>query len=87
MKFNTHNKTIEYPFEALVPIESEEHYMGRITLNKIGEEKFDIELDLVFKESRKIAKHLLFTNGCGDFKDVLHWSHAQLASLILPDAK
>lgn len=58
------NRMEEYPQDYFVKIENEEHHIGRITLNKA--KSFNVEIDIVQKESKKIFQHvdMLF-----DFED------------------
>ena len=46
----------EYPQDYFVKIENEEHHIGRITVNKA--KYFNIEIDIVQKDSKKIFKHV-----------------------------
>jgi len=46
----------EYPQDYFVKIENEEHHLGRITLNKA--KHFNVEIDIVQKESKKIFRHV-----------------------------
>ncbi|TDJ05406.1 MAG: hypothetical protein E2O68_06425 [Deltaproteobacteria bacterium] len=46
----------EYPQDYFVKIENEEHHIGRITLNKA--KHFNVEIDIVQKESKKIFRHV-----------------------------
>ena len=46
----------EYPQDYFVKIENEEHHIGRITVNKA--KNFNIEIDIVQKDSKKIFKHV-----------------------------
>lgn len=46
----------EYPQDYFVKIENEEHHIGRITVNKA--KRFNVEIDIVQKESKKIFHHV-----------------------------
>jgi hypothetical protein len=50
------NRMEEYPQDYFVKIENEEHHIGRITLNKV--KSFNVEIDIVQKESKKIFQHV-----------------------------
>lgn len=46
----------EYPQDYFVKIENEEHHLGRITINRA--KLFNVEIDIVQKESKKIFHHV-----------------------------
>ncbi|RLA61974.1 MAG: hypothetical protein DRQ88_00695 [Epsilonproteobacteria bacterium] len=46
----------EYPQDYFVKIENEEHHLGRITINRASH--FNVEIDIVQKESKKIFQHV-----------------------------
>ena len=43
----------DYPKELFVPIEGSPYHLGRLTVNKMHDGVY-VEIDVVFKESRKI---------------------------------
>ncbi len=51
------NSKTEYPQDFFVNIDSDQHRLGRITLN-LHSDGFVVEIDIVQKESRKIWHHV-----------------------------
>jgi len=51
------NNLCEFPHEVFIPLENNVYLEGRITINT-NKEFFVSEVDIVFKESRKIWKHI-----------------------------
>jgi hypothetical protein len=47
----------EFPQEYYVDISNNDSLLGRVSVNKI-KSHFSCEVDIVFKESRKIFKHI-----------------------------
>lgn len=47
----------EYPQEFYINLENNENLQGRISVNLISQ-KFCYEVDIVFRESKKIFKHV-----------------------------
>lgn len=59
-------KIDHYPFEVFIPIEGEQYFEGRITLNELGG-KVSAEIDIVQVETKKIYRHvdILYADGGG----------------------
>ena len=71
----------EFPFETYVPLEKEEHFVGRIVINKINEGYFS-EIDIVNRESKKIFYHVGQLFDRPDFTDLLDLSVQRLSEFL-----
>ncbi|MDD0853380.1 hypothetical protein HBN50_09740 [Halobacteriovorax sp. GB3] len=47
----------EYPLDFFIPITNNDHLLGRLTVNKLGD-SFSVEIDIIFDESKKIYQHI-----------------------------
>lgn len=48
----------EYPKDYFVKLEGESERIGRLTVNKISGNQFNLEIDIVSKETKKIWYHV-----------------------------
>ena len=48
---------VEYPHELFIPFSSNDYLLGRLTVNLICD-KFQVDIDIVLKESKKIYRHV-----------------------------
>lgn len=56
--------------EFFVPIDNEIHRIGRLTILRQGA-VFNVEIDIIFKESHKIWHHVKTHYGCDDMQDAV----------------
>lgn len=71
----------EYPAEYWVELAQLPHLLGRLTVIKIGQQ-FNVELDLVLKESRKIFRHLDILYNLPAFDEALDLGYQQMAKKL-----
>ncbi|MFZ8932402.1 MAG: hypothetical protein ACO20H_11075 [Bacteriovoracaceae bacterium] len=48
----------EYPQDYFIKIRDEDHRVGRITVNLVDEQNYSLEIDIVYKETKKIWDHV-----------------------------
>ncbi|MDH5581795.1 MAG: hypothetical protein OEY33_07795 [Bdellovibrionales bacterium] len=48
----------EYPRDYFIKLQGEDNRVGRITVNLVDDQSFTLEVDIVFKESKKIWDHV-----------------------------
>ncbi len=72
----------EYPQDYFLKIDNEPNFVGRITLNKRGTDLFDIEVDVVHKESKKIYHHVVNLYGLRDKNEAIDSGVFKLAKFL-----
>jgi hypothetical protein len=65
-----HKIGTEFPQDLFIKIENEEYRIGRITINSISG-KFNAEIDIVQKESKKIWQHIDILYNYTDMDDLI----------------
>jgi len=72
----------EYPQDYFLKLENEPNFVGRITLNKRDIDLFDIEVDVVHKESKKIFHHVVNLYGLKDKNEAIDTGVFKLANFL-----
>lgn len=72
----------EYPQDYFLKIDNEPNFIGRITLNKRDTDIFDIEVDVVHKESKKIYHHVVNLYGLRDRNEAIDSGVFRLAKFL-----
>ena len=72
----------EYPQDYFLKIDNEPNFVGRITLNKRDTELYDIEVDVVHKESKKIYHHVVNLYGLRDRNEAIDSGVFRLAKFL-----
>ncbi len=75
-------KMEEYPQDYFVKIENEPNFLGRISLNKRENGVFDIEVDVVHHESKKIYHHVINLYGLTDKNEAIDSGVFRLAKFL-----
>jgi hypothetical protein len=75
----------EYPIDYFVPLTGDEFLLGRITVNKLMLAKgqaFNVEIDLVQSESRKIWRHIQNLYQIPDEQEALELAMQKLSEFV-----
>ena len=72
----------EYPQDYFLKIDNEPNFVGRITLNKRDIDLFDVEVDVVHKESKKIFHHVEILYGISDKNEAINSAIFKLAKFL-----
>ncbi len=72
----------EYPQDYFLKIDNEPNFVGRITLNKRDTDLYDIEVDVVHKESKKIYHHVVNLYGLRDRNEAIDSGVFRLAKFL-----
>jgi hypothetical protein len=72
----------EYPQDYFLKIENEPNFIGRVSLNKREADLFDVEVDVVHKESKKIFHHVVILYGLKDKNEAIDTGVFRLAKFL-----
>ncbi len=71
----------QFPIEHFVPLEGNEHLLGRLVLNK-AHDGLTMEIDIVLKEGRKIFRAVECLYRIEDEDEALHLGVQKLAEFL-----
>ncbi len=80
--------TKEYPIDYFVPLNGQEYLLGRITLNKANRgahDVFNVEIDLVQRESKKIWRHVENLYHIPDEREAIELAMQKLSEFVRKD--
>ena len=71
----------EFPYEYFIPIEGEEYFRGRLTINDLNGE-FAVEIDLVQVGSGKIYRHVGIYAGQPTAKEAIEYGRHEFYEFL-----